>query len=66
MNEFVVVVAGVVRYWGPFREAIDQAAEMRRVGQLPVVRRARPGDKPGIDGQEAPQWEDDDDDLIPF
>ena len=66
MNEFVVVVDRVVRFWGTFQEAVDRAAEMCRAGERPVVRRARPGEIPGIAIEEPPSWEDDDDDLIPF
>ena len=66
MNEFVVIVDDVIRIRGTFEEALDEAAEIRLTGERPVVRRARPGEIPGIDIEEPPSWEDDDDDLIPF
>jgi len=66
MNEFVVVVDRVVRFWGTFQEAVDRAAKMRPAGERPLVRRAQPGEIPGIDIEEPQSWEDDDDDLIPF
>ena len=68
MNEFVVVVDGVVRFLGTFAEASQQAQALRLDGARPVVRRARPGEQAAHDdaGTRWTTWVDDDPDVIPF
>ncbi len=67
MDDFVVVVDGVVRFQGTFEEAAREAATLRQGGASPVVRRAQPDDELRDEHERGrPLWDDDDDDVIPF
>ena len=68
MDEFEVIVDEVVRFRGTFQEAHGEAQALRRAGQSPLVRRARPGDPAGIGGEESQSEAREDEDFkdLPF